>query len=149
MSKFKILLIALLLLNWNNLKAQESNVEKFVNKQKAVLYLKDIPNSQFTNYARIQILDKIMAQTTEIDIKISEIYQFENLSILIHKCWQSNPEEKPENKTLITIKEYQRYENNHENIIFNGWMLSSSPSISSMEHVIYDITLIKCLNNDN
>jgi hypothetical protein len=117
-------------------------------KQADSVYLKDIPNNQFTDYARIQILDKIMASSIEEDIKISEIYQFQNLSIVIHKCWKSKPEERPENKALITVKEYKK-STNEENVVFNGWMLSSSPSISSMEHVIYDITLIKCLSKDD
>jgi hypothetical protein len=117
--------------------------------EKKTLYLKDIPNNQFTEYAKIQILDKIMANHSEIDIKISENYSFDNLSIIIHKCWQSKPEERPENKALMTIKEYDRSNPNLEKTIFNGWMLSSSPSISSMEHIIYDITLIKCLNEDD
>jgi hypothetical protein len=119
------------------------------NAEKKILYLKDIPNNQFTEYAKIQILDKIMANHSEIDIKISENHSFDNLSIIIHKCWQSKPEEKPENKALITIKEYSRSNPNLQKTIFNGWMLSSSPSISPMEHIIYDITLIKCLNKND
>ena len=63
-------------------------------------YIKDIPNEQFTEFATIQILDKIMAISKQIDIKISEIYQFKTLSILPYKCWKSNPEDPPENKLL-------------------------------------------------
>jgi len=124
-----------------------ANEEVIQEEKKEILYIKDIPNNQFTDYARIQILDKIMANSTEIDIKISEIYPFNNLSILIHKCWKSKPEDKPENKSLMTIKEYIK-SNNEEKTIFNGWIFSSSPSISSIENVIYDITLIKCFNKD-
>ncbi|MFT5795071.1 MAG: hypothetical protein ACI9W5_000016 [Ulvibacter sp.] len=151
MTKLKIILTITLLLAWRGLGANEHNQEKPVDDaaKKTITYLKDIPNNQFTNYARIQILDKIMAKSVDIDIKISEIYQFKALSLLVHKCWQSKPEEKPENKALITVKEYKKFNSKQENIIFNSWILSSSPSVSSMEHVIYDVTLIKCFNNND
>ncbi|MGB2533926.1 MAG: DUF2155 domain-containing protein [Candidatus Puniceispirillum sp.] len=29
--------------------------------------------------------------------------------------------------------------------VFAGWMFSSSPAVSAMEHPVYDITLLKCL----
>jgi|TARA_B110000259_G_C14027737_1_gene405352 hypothetical protein len=151
MTKLNILLTIILLLAWVGLRANEYRQEKPVDDtvKKTITYLKDIPNNQFSNYARIQILDKIMAKSVNIDIKISEIYQFKTLSLLVHKCWQSKPEEKPENKALITVKEYKKFDSNQEDIIFNSWILSSSPSISSMEHVIYDVTLIKCFNDND
>ena len=110
MTKLNILLTIILLLAWVGLRANEYRQEKPVDDtvKKTITYLKDIPNNQFSNYARIQILDKIMAKSVNIDIKISEIYQFKTLSLLVHKCWQSKPEEKPENKALITVKEYKK-----------------------------------------
>jgi hypothetical protein len=148
-NKFKIIIIIFTFITViNNLFADEITTNS-LNKEQEIIYLKDIPNNRFTDYAKIQILDKIMAKSTELDIKISENYSFNNLSIMIHKCWKSKPEEATENKSLITVKEYKK-SNNKEDVIFNGWILSSSPSISSMEHIIYDITLIKCFQkNDN
>jgi hypothetical protein len=28
--------------------------------------------------------------------------------------------------------------------VFSGWMFSSSPAVSAMEHPVYDITLLSC-----
>jgi len=28
--------------------------------------------------------------------------------------------------------------------VFSGWMFSSSPAISALEHPVYDITLLAC-----
>ena len=35
-------------------------------------------------------------------------------------------------------------QNNDEVFVFNGWMFSSSPSITPFDHPIYDVWLIKC-----
>ena len=35
-------------------------------------------------------------------------------------------------------------ENNNEVFVFNGWMFSSSPSITPFDHPVYDIWLVKC-----
>ena len=34
--------------------------------------------------------------------------------------------------------------NNNEVFVFNGWMFSSSPSITPFDHPVYDVWLIKC-----
>ena len=44
---------------------------------------------------------------------------------------------------------YEKYkqetdENNNEVFVFNGWMFSSSPSITPFDHPVYDVWLIKC-----
>ena len=35
-------------------------------------------------------------------------------------------------------------ENNNEVFVFNGWMFSSSPSITPFDHAVYDIWLTRC-----
>jgi hypothetical protein len=32
------------------------------------------------------------------------------------------------------------------NPVFNGWMFSSSPSVSNLENAIYDVTAVECKN---
>ena len=34
--------------------------------------------------------------------------------------------------------------NNDEVFVFNGWMFSSSPSITPFDHPVYDIWLVNC-----
>ena len=35
-------------------------------------------------------------------------------------------------------------ESKNDVFVFNGWMFSSSPSITPFDHPIYDVWLIKC-----
>lgn len=98
------------------------------------------------NYAVVQALNKTTAKTSILELKVGEKFIFGSIKIIPHKCWQSPPEQKPENKILLEIIE-SKHESNEKIIekrIFYGWMFSSSPSISGLEHPIYDIIAINC-----
>jgi len=42
------------------------------------------------------------------------------------------------------IEVFEEKVNQENSRIFYGWLFSSSPSLSAMEHQIYDITAINC-----
>ncbi len=102
--------------------------------------------SRFNNLAIVQALNKTTAKTSILILKVGEKTSFGSLKIIAHKCWQSPLEQKPENKILLEIFEFRNEseEKIQEKRIFYGWMFSSSPSISSLEHPIYDITALNC-----
>ncbi len=104
--------------------------------------------SRFNNTAVVQALNKTTAKTSIIDLKVGEKISFGSLKIIAHKCWQSPLEQKPENKILLEIFEVKNEtsEKTLEKRIFYGWTFSSSPSISGLEHPIYDIIAINCKN---
>jgi hypothetical protein len=119
---------------------EESNYQLTVNK---------IDPSRFNNVAVIQGLNKITAKTSVLEIKIGDTIKFGKLTITAHKCWQAPLEQKPESKILLEIFDNGSGATENEitkKRIFYGWMLSSSPSISGIEHPIYDITAISCNN---
>ena len=112
-----------------------------------------IDQSNFANIAILQGLDKITGRSSQIKIKIGQEVRFGKLSIIMHKCWKSPADQRPENKILLEIYEdsVNKTENNSKdkngrNRIFYGWIFSSSPSISGLEHPVYDITALKCTN---
>jgi hypothetical protein len=102
--------------------------------------------SRFNNIAIVQALNKTTAKTSILNLRVGEKTSFGSLKIIAHKCWQSPLEQKPENKILLEIFEFRNEseEKSQEKRIFYGWMFSSSPSISSLEHPIYDITALNC-----
>jgi hypothetical protein len=104
--------------------------------------------SRFNNIAVVQVLNKTTAKTSILNLKIGEKISFGSLKIIAHKCWQSPLEQKPENKILLEVFEFKNEseEKSQEKRIFYGWMFSSSPSISSLENPIYDITALNCKN---
>lgn len=89
----------------------------------------------------LQGLNKVTTKTYTIKANIGNTIKFGNLLIEIKSCWKSPPEERPENAVLMDIEE------NGERV-FLGWMFSSSPAISALEHPVYDITVIECSSSE-
>jgi len=103
--------------------------------------------SRFYSIATIQVLNKTTAKTSLVDLKIGQKISFVNLKVIAHKCWQAPLDQRPESKILLEIFEKKSEgEKEIEKRIFYGWMFTSSPSISGIEHPIYDLTAISCRN---
>ena len=101
---------------------------------------KDNIEGTFTD---IKILDKISSKNTLLKLKNGELITFKDLSIKSLKCKNSEFDDNPEITAYMQVKDLID-ENNNEVFVFNGWMFSSSPSITPFDHAVYDIWLIKC-----
>jgi hypothetical protein len=101
---------------------------------------KDIAEGSFTD---IKILDKISSKNTLVKLKNGELTNFKDLAIKSLKCKNSQFDDNPEITAYIQVKDLTD-ENNNEVFVFNGWMFSSSPSITPFDHPVYDVWLIKC-----
>jgi hypothetical protein len=101
---------------------------------------KDNIEGTFTD---IKILDKISSKNTLLKLKNGGLITFKNLSIKSLKCKNSEFDDNPEITAYIQVKDLTD-ENNNEVFVFNGWMFSSSPSITPFDHPVYDVWLIKC-----
>ena len=91
------------------------------------------------SFATISLLNKITAEVKTINIKLKENYIYEELKIYAIDCYNSKPLEKVETAVYLNI-----YNEKSMKKIFNGWMIKSLPSISSMEHPIYDLWVDDC-----
>ena len=103
-------------------------------------FAKDAAEGSFTD---IKILDKVSSKNTLLKLKNGELINFKDLSIKILKCKNSEFDDNPEITAYIQVKDLTD-ENNNEVFVFNGWMFSSSPSITPFDHPVYDVWLIKC-----
>ncbi|MDC0079126.1 DUF2155 domain-containing protein [Candidatus Pelagibacter sp.] len=100
----------------------------------------DIAEEVFTN---LKILDKISSKNTLIKLKNEELIIFKDLSIKSLKCKNSEFDDNPEITAYIQVKDLTNKKNN-EVFVFNGWMFSSSPSVTPFDHPVYDVRLIDC-----
>ena len=57
-------------------------------------------------------------------------------------CERSAPEDRPENAAFLEI--YEERPGEARERLFAGWMFSSSPALSALEHPVYDVTLLEC-----
>ena len=87
----------------------------------------------------LKILNKITANVEQIEIKLKENYEYDYLEIYAIDCYLSDKYEKTEKAVYLNI-----YNREIGEKIFNGWMLKTLPSISSLEHPIYDIWIEDC-----
>ena len=101
---------------------------------------KDNADGTFTD---LKILDKISSKNTLVKLKNGEIITFKDLSIKSLKCKNSEFDDSPEITAYIQVKDLTN-ENNNEVFVFNGWMFSSSPSITPFDHPVYDAWLVSC-----
>ncbi|WP_347938685.1 DUF2155 domain-containing protein [Rickettsia oklahomensis] len=101
-------------------------------------------SSKFKNYTngKIIALNKITATSEEINFKVGEEKYFGNIKIKLHKCTKNLDPYNEDNYLLMTITEYKIDED--PNVIFQGWMTSSSISLSTLEHPIYEIFAKDC-----
>ena len=95
------------------------------------------------SYTEFKVLDKISSKNTLVKLKNDELITHKDLSIKSLKCKNSKFDDNPEITAYIQVKDL-RDKNNDEVFVFNGWMFSSSPSITPFDHPVYDVWLINC-----
>ena len=103
-------------------------------------FAKDNTEGTFTD---LKILDKISSKNSLVKLRNGELITFKDLSIKSLKCKNSEFDDDPEITAYIQVKDLTD-ENNNEVFVFNGWMFSSSPSITPFDHPVYDVWLTKC-----
>ena len=126
LGKVKVIFIFLCLcINISYLSAEETNIEG--------------------TEIEIKILDKVSSKNYKVKISIGEEKVFKNISIKPLKCKNSEFDDQPEIIAYLQVKDLKDTDND-EVFVFNGWTFSSSPSINTFDHPVYDIWLIKCSN---
>ena len=94
--------------------------------------------------ATMQALDKITARISTLLAPVGEARQFGTLEVTVQRCAFHPPEETPENAAFVVIRDLGYDSSSAPAKVFSGWMFSSSPAISALEHPVYDITLLAC-----
>ncbi len=100
-----------------------------------------------TNTAKMQAMDKITGRVSVINVPVNGKVDFGSLSVVVRSCKTRPIEETPENFAFVDVTD--KNQKNEEINIFKGWMISSSPATNAVEHPIYDVWLLQCINSDN
>ena len=94
-------------------------------------------------YIEIKILDKVSSKNSLLKIKIGEEKKYRNILIKSLKCKNSEFDDNPEITAYIQVQDLTN-KNNDDVYVFNGWIFSSSPSITPFDHPVYDLWLVGC-----
>lgn len=95
-----------------------------------------------TEAVLLQALDKTTGRTSFLTVKVGEPYAYGDLIVTVEKCMKRPQEETPENSAFINVAGKEGEE------VFHGWMFSSNPALSAMEHPVYDVWVIECKNKN-
>ena len=89
--------------------------------------------------AQLQVLDKVNAQTAVLTVKVGESAQVGSLTIQVQAC-DTHPPDQPQDATaFLTITD------SHADAPgFRGWMVANNPSLSMLQHPIYDVRVVGC-----
>jgi hypothetical protein len=92
----------------------------------------------------LQGLDKITARVSTIDVPVGGTVAFGALQITARACDKHPPEETPEAAAFLEVVEVKPDEK--PVLRFSGWMFASSPALSALEHPVYDLVVLDCIN---
>jgi hypothetical protein len=89
--------------------------------------------------AKLQALDKVNAQATELRIKVGQAVTFGSLTIKVKSCMIRPPDQPADAAAYLDITD-----SHPDSPGFDGWMLQDEPSVSMMQHPIYDLRVTGC-----
>jgi hypothetical protein len=88
---------------------------------------------------KLQALDKVNAQSTALTIKVGQSATFGSLTITVKAC-VTRPADQPADAAA-----YLDVTDSHPDLPpFDGWMLEDEPSVSMLQHPIYDLRVTGC-----
>lgn len=88
-------------------------------------------------------LNKVTGRTSSFTGKVGQTVTFGNLEIVIRRCQKSRPTEPPERGAFLQIFE-KSLKSDQKIRVFSGWMFSSNPALSALEHPVYDVWITDC-----
>ena len=97
-----------------------------------------------TNTAKMQAMDKITGRVSVINVPVNSGVEFGSLSVVVRSCKTRPAEETPDNLAFVDISDKNLKGDEYN--VFKGWMISSSPATNALEHPIYDVWLLQCVD---
>lgn len=129
---------------FNSLNSNQNNIKLNIEKEtsESIENLHERFMSSF-NKVKLIALNKITAQSKEMIVSKELPQFFGNMKITLHKCVKVNDLYKPDNQALLTLIDFKPGED--DEVVYQGWMLSSSLSTCNFQHPIYEIFIKDCL----
>lgn len=104
--------------------------------------LRPIPDGPGRPVAELQGLDKVTARTRRFYAPVGQSTRFGTLEITVGDCLVNVPEVPPEAVAYLTIVDHKPGQEAEK--LFAGWMFASTPSLSALDHGVYDVRVLAC-----
>ncbi len=102
----------------------------------------EIEKNIVTNGVTLQGLDKQTARVFIINAAIGQTIEFGSLKIMVQHCEKAPLDDRQESIAFVRIIEAKT--NSDQQKLFSGWMFSSSPALSALDHPTYDVWVKEC-----
>lgn len=89
--------------------------------------------------ADIQVLDKVNAQSGTVKLKVGQVAENASLRITLRGCSVRPPDMPQDATAYIDVADSRKGAPG-----FHGWIFANEPSLSMLEHPIYDLHLLAC-----
>jgi hypothetical protein len=119
-------------------------IRRFILAVLAVMILSAPAAAEPKGIAVLQGLDKVTARTTTFKVAIDQPIDFGALRIRVRHCDRTPPQERPEATAFLEIDEVKP--NGEQRVLFTGWMFASSPGLNAVEHAVYDVWVLDCVD---
>src|SRR5690606_8886516 len=91
----------------------------------------------------LQGLDTETGRVYAINAPVGQTIEFGTLRIQVKKCLKNAPGERAESVAFLVINEHK--EGQEPIPYFSGWMFSTSPSLSALDHPVFDVWVKECI----
>ena len=99
---------------------------------------------QSRSYAMLSALDKITASVSTLAVGVGDTANFGTLSITVRSCQAAASDRPGANAVFVEVRDDPPGEAAGD--VFGGWMFSAARSVSAMEHPVYDLWLVECVD---
>ena len=98
------------------------------------------PNSWLpATTVKLQALDKVNAQAAALTVKVGQTATFGSLSITAKACVVRPPDQPADAAAFLDITD-----SHPDSANFDGWLLQAEPSLSMLQHPVYDLRVTGC-----
>lgn len=89
--------------------------------------------------AQLRGIDKINGEIFEIRVPVGQTAQLERIRITVNSC--RYPIGNPAGDAFASLRITDAVD---DALLFEGWMIASSPALSAMDHPRYDVWVMRC-----
>jgi hypothetical protein len=99
----------------------------------------DTPEFTESTGADLRFLDKLTSETGDVNLGLGQSAKFGKLIVKLDQCRYPTANPASDAEAHLTIVDEPTGA-----VMFNGWMLASSPALSALDHPRYDVWVLFC-----
>lgn len=121
--------------------AQEAVITSPIDGSTAII--EDVPADDVralnADGVRLKALDKVSGEVLDLVLGLGETKPFGRIEVTLTECRYPEDNIAGESFAWLTVRDPFR-----DLVLFDGWMVASSPALNALDHPRYDVWVIRC-----